>query len=198
MFIAQADKHQYDKQQEDIENTFIWGNNDYPESMVQAFKLWNKFKNWQLCIMVPDAQATAFALKGKSRENNGGPKDDDDWQKTATCHHCHKKGHIRPNYAKLKKEDSDDEEASSTLKSNKSHSKKKKQKSQDDKKVALAQCNNPDDNSDNDDSKEYDFCNVKWADKKNLKLLSCILLNNQLMVIHFCNKRLVSHIWDMD
>ena len=87
---------------------------------------------------MPDAQATAFAQKGKSGGNNGRAKDNDDWQKTATCHHCHKKGHIRPNCPKLKEDDSDDEEASHSSKSNKLHFKKKKEKGQDDKKVTLA------------------------------------------------------------
>lgn len=74
MFITQADKHHYGKLQEDLENTFTWGNKDYPENMVQAFKLLNEFKNWQPCVMVPDAQATAFSQKRKSEGNNGGAK----------------------------------------------------------------------------------------------------------------------------
>ena len=105
---------------------------------------------------MPDAQATAFPQKGKSRANNNG-LNDDDWHKTASCHNCQKKGYIRPNCPKLKEDDSEDEEASSFTKTNKSHSKKKKGKSQDDKKVALAQCNNHDDDSDDEDSNEYDF-----------------------------------------
>ena len=76
---------------------------------------------------MPDAQATAFAQKEKSRANNNGSANDD-WQKTATCHHCHKKGHIRPNCLKLKEDDSEDKETSSSTKSNKSYSKKKKKK----------------------------------------------------------------------
>ena len=78
------------------------------------------------------------------------------------------------------------------MKSNKSYSIKKKRKSQDDKKVALAQCNSPDNDSNDDDSNEYNFCHVRWAGKKKPKLCSCILLDNQLMVDLFCNKKLVS------
>ena len=140
---------------------------------------------------MPDAQATIFARKGKSGAKNNGSTNDH-WQKTTTCHHCHKKGHIRPNCPKIKEDDSDKEEVSGSLKSSKPHSKKKKRKSQDDKKVALAQCNNHDDDSNDKDSIKYDFCNIRWAGKKKPKLCNCIFLDNQLMMDLFCNEKLIS------
>ena len=33
MFIMQADKFWYEKLQENLENTFTWGNQDYPKDM---------------------------------------------------------------------------------------------------------------------------------------------------------------------
>ena len=161
--------------------------------MVQAFKLLNKFKNWQPQVAVPDAQATTFTQKEKSRANNNG-SNDNDWQKTTVCHHCQKKGHIRPNCLMLKEDDSEDEEASGSSKSKKLHPKKKKGKSQYNKKVALAQHDDHDDDSNDQDSDEYDFCNVRQAGKKKPKLCNCILLllDNQLRVDLFCNKKLIS------
>ena len=76
MFIVQADKHRYGKLQENLKNTFIWGNQDYLQNMVNAFKMLNEFKNWQPCVMAQDVQATAFAQTGKNQgqgqSSNGG------------------------------------------------------------------------------------------------------------------------------
>ena len=70
MFIAQANKCRYEKLQEDLENTYTWGNQDYPQNMVTAFKLLNEFKNWQPHVMVQDVQATAFAQTGRNQGQN--------------------------------------------------------------------------------------------------------------------------------
>ena len=67
MFIMQADKHRYGKLQEDLENTFIWGNQENLQNMVNTFKMLNEFKNWQPHVMVQDVQATAFAQTGKNQ-----------------------------------------------------------------------------------------------------------------------------------
>ena len=64
MFIVQADKQHYGKLCEDLENTYTQGNKDYPKMMVQAFKLINEFKHWQLKATTPDVQSTAFSQQG--------------------------------------------------------------------------------------------------------------------------------------
>ena len=43
IFLAQSDKRRYEKLLENLKNTYTHGNDDYPQDMVQAFKLLNKF-----------------------------------------------------------------------------------------------------------------------------------------------------------
>ena len=104
------------KLQEDLKNTYTWGNKDYPQNMVMAFKLLNKFKNWQPHVVVQDVQATAFAQTGRNQGQNQSSSANDDWKKKAKCQHCRKKGHIHPECPKLKEDNAndDDDEQSST------------------------------------------------------------------------------------
>ena len=145
---------------------------------------------------VQDIQATAFAQtgrnQGQAQSSNGG----DDWKKKAKCHHCSKKGHIHPECPKLKNNegnDDDDEQSNTPPQSEKSSfGKKSKKKS---KRVTLAQTNTPDNDSNDDDSVDYNFCNIKRTGRKGINLKDSILLNNQSTMDLFCNKRLASFIW---
>ena len=127
--------------------------------MVMAFKLLNEFKNWQPHVVAQDVQTTTFAQTGKNQgqaqSSNGG----DNWKKKAKCHHCRKKGHIHPECPKLKDNDGnddDDEESNAPNQSEKSASGKKSKKKSN-KQVNLAQSNTLDNDSDDDDSVDYDL-----------------------------------------
>ena len=102
MFLVQCNKWHYGRLLKDLENNYTRVVDGYPQSIVQAFKLLNEYKCWQPRVAAPDVQSTTFAQSGGGK--------DDDWQKKATCHHCRKKGHIRPNCPKLNEEEDDHEE----------------------------------------------------------------------------------------
>ena len=65
MLIAQAVKKHYGKLQEDLKNSFTKGDNDYPTTLVSAYHIINKFKNWKLPQNTFEATKVAFAQKSK-------------------------------------------------------------------------------------------------------------------------------------
>ena len=62
MFLAQSDKQYFGKLVEELKNDFTKGNDNYPINMVQAFKLLNKYKNWQPHSPAADASSRREAL----------------------------------------------------------------------------------------------------------------------------------------
>ena len=97
IFLAQCDKRRYGKLIEKLENRFTQGQDGYPENMVTAFKMINKYKNWQPTRVVK-MTGMAFAMNGRS----GARSDNDDWKKNSTCHEHGKKGHIHTDCPSLK------------------------------------------------------------------------------------------------
>ena len=188
IFIAQSDRRRYGKLQEELENSFTKGNNDYPDNLVKAYHLMNEYKNWQPRAAVPEASGVAFAQKAKK-----GKKDStkDDWQKEATCHNCQKKGHIRPNCPDLEEED--DDEAPTPKKS---ILKKKKDK----KKAAVTFATDTESEAEDSETEsqfnQYALCTTSQSKRLNLRKL--ILLDNQSTVDLFCDRKLVSHVWDVE
>ena len=118
MFVAQADKRRFGPLQEDLENAYTRGNDDYPTDLVLAYQLLNEFKHWtpKTVTTSPDV---VFAQNDKNKTEK------EDWKKTAKCHGCGELGHIRPDCPKLKKNQVEDEEEQDTKKDKKDESKSK-------------------------------------------------------------------------
>jgi hypothetical protein len=120
MFIHQSDRSRCGKLSKDLKNSFTKGNDDYPENLVFAYHLINKFKCWQpKQESVPDSSGVTLAqTKGKGKVKGDTKAEDDSWQKKATCHHCSEVGRICHNCPKLKddEETQDDDEANTSNK----------------------------------------------------------------------------------
>jgi len=176
MFIAQADKRHYGKLQEELENDFTCGNDGYPQTLVKAYHMINKYKNWApRSFIAADASGLAFAQKsktpGKQKEKN-----DTNWHKTATCHKCGKKGHISPNCTETQEDDPDAEKDDSSTE--KVSNKNQKQKGN--QHATLACVTSEEMLSDSDDS-NFGFCNANFVSTQ-LNLRDLILLDNQSTV----------------
>jgi len=186
MFIAQSDKHQYGKLQEELENDFTHGSNGYPQTLVKAYHMINEYKNWfPRSFSIVDASGVAFVQKaktgGKQKE-----KANTSWHQNATCHKCGKKGHISPNCTETEeaKPDEDKDDSSTDKTSNRSQKQKGK------KHVTLA-CVTSEEMSDSDNS-DFGFCNTNFVSAQ-LNLRDLILLDNQSTIDIFCNKRLLKY-----
>ena len=191
MFIHQSDRRRYGKLSEELENAFTKGNDDYPDNLVSAYHLLNEYKNWQPRSTIPDPTGVAFAQKG-GKKNNKSDKDSEEWKKNAKCHNCGETGHIRPECPN--KED-DTEDADATPAKKKSILKKKTTEK---KKQAVTFTTNGE--SEEEDENESQFLNYGFCTttSNGMKLRNMILLDNQSTVDLFCNKSLVTHMWQDD
>ena len=104
MFISQADKRQYGKLQEQLQNNYMHRNDDYPSDLVKAYHMLNEYQHWMPTKKQDiDTNSVAFAQaeeEKKKRQNssggNNGSRNNTDWHKTMTCHNCSKKGILDP------------------------------------------------------------------------------------------------------
>ena len=196
MFIFQSDRRRYGKLSEEFENSFTKGNDDYPDNLVSAYHLINEYKCWKPPSSTPDPTGVAFSQKGAKGKQDK-PKDDS-WHKKATCHNCGKLGHIRPNCPKLSdSDDKDSDKADSSSSKSKEHDSADKSK----KKTSFTQQRSNTTtitDSDDDGELETQFLNFGFCTttKKPPNLRNLILLDNQSTVDLFCNRQLVSHVWD--
>ena len=156
--------------------------------MLNEYQHWTPTKKPDI-----DTNLVAFAQaeEDKKRRQNGGGgnnggNSNTNWHKTATCHHCSKKGHIKPNCPDRDKD----------LESDEASKKKKKEgilkkKEEDEKTVTFAQ------HEDSDD--EVRFVNLTNAqvNKPKVGLRNMVLLDNQLTMDIFCNSQFVK-IWDVN
>ena len=90
-FISQADPRRYGRLKEELEKDFTKGSDNYPQDMVKAYQLLNKYKNWVPKKHMPEYICVAFSQTVSVNKKK------DDWKHKANFHHCRKKGHIRPN-----------------------------------------------------------------------------------------------------
>ena len=102
-FISQADTRKYGRLKEELENDFTKGSNTYPQEMVKVYKLLNEYQNWTPKHQMPESTGVAFS------QTVSVDKKKDDWKQKATCHHCGKKGHIRPDCPDIEQDSEKDE-----------------------------------------------------------------------------------------
>ena len=157
MFVMQSNKWQTRKLIKKLENNYMCGTDGYPTDMVQAFKILNKFKQWQPPMRAPDVTKMAFAQKGGKMS----PVCSDNWIKMANCHHCGRLGHIKPQCPNLQLDhdanDDEEEEERKPAARKCSDSKGKKEKGK--KKTTFPQCHSLDDldNDDDDNTNTHGF-----------------------------------------
>ena len=178
-----------------MQNNYTHGNDDYPSDLIKAYHMLNEYQHWMPTKKQDvDTNLVAFAQAEedkKKRQNGGGGNNggsnNTNWHKTVTCHHCGKKGHIKPNCPDKDKD----------LESDEASKKKKKEgilkkKEEDEKTVTFAQ------HEDSDD--EVRFVNLANAqvNKPKVDLRDMVLLDNQSTMDIFCNSRFVKKIWDVD
>ena len=102
--IAKSDNNRYGELKTELENDYTMGSNRYPTTMTKALHLLTNYKPSRP-VTQQSSNNVSFAQKGKKGNNNNknnGDKDDS-WHKDAICHHCKKKGHIKPNCPDLDK-----------------------------------------------------------------------------------------------
>ena len=65
MFITQADKCWYGKLQEELQNNYMHGNDDYPEDLIKAYHMLNEYQHWIPKKQDMDTNSVAFAQAEK-------------------------------------------------------------------------------------------------------------------------------------
>jgi hypothetical protein len=75
MFLHQSNKRRYRKLQEELEDSFTRGNDDYATTLVKAFHLISEYKHYEVKTSTPDASTVTFAQKTTAKQKYKG-KDD--------------------------------------------------------------------------------------------------------------------------
>ena len=101
-FLKGSDSVRYGKMKEDLENDYSQGNNKYPHTITEAYQFLMNYKQYK-----PKESYSGNNNSGMSfvnNNNNNNESSNTEWHKTATCHNCKKKGHIKPNCPDYKTE----------------------------------------------------------------------------------------------
>ena len=77
--INQSDKIRYGRLIEELQNYYMKGHNNYPDTLVRAFQMLNEYRHWKPSSNVPESQSVAFVQKinsstkpNNSNNNNSG------------------------------------------------------------------------------------------------------------------------------
>ena len=108
-FLRGSDSTRYGKLKEDLENDYSQGNNKYPHTITEAYQFLTNYTQYKPKIKTENINSgMSFANNNNNTTNTNNKNGEfEEWAKTATCHECNKKGHIRPNCPKFKKDKKD-------------------------------------------------------------------------------------------
>jgi hypothetical protein len=70
MFIMQADKCQYENLQEELQNNYTHGNDDYPSNLIKAYHMLNEYQHCMPKKQDVDTNLVAFAQAEKDKKDS--------------------------------------------------------------------------------------------------------------------------------
>ena len=192
-FLCQSDRKRYIRFPEELENGYTKGNSNYPTDLVTTYRMISEYKNWQPSSSVPESDGVAFAQQTRGRPNN--VNQIEDWIKDKECYKCGQKGHIATVCpAKKSKNDLEDDDKSKKSPTEpsrrKNHSEKKKKES----KQFVQEDDEEDEESNDHGFASFGLCTVNK--RNHLQLRNMLLLDSCSTVDLFCNKKLVTNIWE--
>ena len=96
-YLRGADNARYGKLKEGLDNDYSQGNNKYPHTITKAYQFLTNYTQYKPKEK-QDTLTNGMSFVNNNNNNaNHKSGDFEEWVKTATCHNCNKKGHIRPN-----------------------------------------------------------------------------------------------------
>ena len=126
-YLRGADNARYGKLKEGLDNDYSQGNNKYPHTITEAYQFLTNYTQYKPKEKQQDTLTNRMSFVNNNNNNaNHKSGDFEEWVKTATCHNCNKKGHIRPNCPELN--NNNDKSGSSNANVNKQNETETKEK----------------------------------------------------------------------
>ena len=99
-FIYKSDNDRYNKLKEELQNDYMKGNNNYPDTLVEAYQMLTNYRQPNNKKLGTKSSGVSFAQQGKNKNSKGNnSRNSNNNNKFADyeCYKCHKKGHIASN-----------------------------------------------------------------------------------------------------